>query len=713
MSTNFGSTTYASAFLDLPVPDVKALRNGALEYLDNFDSKLWYDEPMTTILKGEKLEGHGSPIETKDALGKINGRQYLATPSQVAALKDHMNTYKSPYTDLRDPIRRIEERLLGEYAGFLIGNQCIDFQKQDGVTEMEEATMANAVERRLNDMLLQDEIDGKLTIVRKPIYVSCVSNFTNFLDLFRKTLRSLELGISCVVLSRSNTTQHPYRWTELLVDLMRHEGIEDLGTVTYISGSLDDIKDITRSCRENTGNMYATCSRSLAADMMSGYPNTVASTGGPNTLVTTEWNDSIQEAIRLSAAIESSGQCTALRHCVIPSTVGYDQVQGVFESVKDIPDAAHALRNNMFDGVFANHQGSKCPSDDDCGKKYIHESKTDTYFKLQCGIPEETKDMEEYWRKVVVDFSQMPPGVQLENSEKDLLALAKWLNTNQPISLAVNARDSHRLELGMQLFERTGMVVYTIGSTNDPKAPPALTCQARPQEAEVFGEFPPRMSLGKYTKYPVVVPSSTPSYDSAYTPKYLHSVSLSDFTPKGVAHFVDSVQDKTIRGYCIELVNYLQDATRENPKPGHGSSRTVLWGLQRPPIMTDLETYIRCSKGMTMDDIAPYVILFFATNARHQMKLSVDPYNKHVLAACQKFGVPVLVQTEEEFSHGRSDTTHAYNFVDVKGPMKVFPMVGNFVSLYMPLGHVKSTMLNDKDFVAKFQKSKKWLKMHK
>jgi hypothetical protein len=113
-----------------------------------------------------------------------------------------------------------------------------------------------------------------------------------------------------------------------------------------------------------------------------------------------------------------------------------------------------------------------------------------------------------------------------------------------------------------------------------------------------------------------------------------------------------------------------------------------------------------------MDDIAPYVIIFFVTNARHQMELSVDPDNKHMLATCQQLGVRVLVETEEEFSHRRSDIARGYNFVDVKGPMKVFPMVGNFVSLYMPLGHIKSTMLNDKDFVAKFEKSQKWLKMH-
>ena len=66
----------------------------------------------------------------------------------------------------------------------------------------------------------------------------------------------------------------------------------------------------------------------------------------------------------------------------------------------------------------------------------------------------------------------------------------------------VNARYSRMLELGKALFERTGLVVYTIGLTNNPKAPPALTCQARHQEAEIFGEFPPRMTLGTYTKYP-------------------------------------------------------------------------------------------------------------------------------------------------------------------------------------------------------------------
>lgn len=59
-----------------------------------------------------------------------------------------------------------------EYAGLLIGNQCVDFAKQDGVTEIEESIMANSIERRMNDMLFDDERDGKIVVSRRPIFVS-------------------------------------------------------------------------------------------------------------------------------------------------------------------------------------------------------------------------------------------------------------------------------------------------------------------------------------------------------------------------------------------------------------------------------------------------------------------------------------------------------------------------------------------------------------
>ena len=145
---------------------------------------------IVSILNGQKLTPSPTNLHTTtDALSNPNGHQYYATPAQVNDLLAHIQSYHSPYLDIRPQIRRIEQKLLNDYAGFLIGNQCLDFAKQDGITEMEESVMANSIERKLNDALLQSEVEGKVVIETKCIYVSCVSNFTNFLDLFRKTLR--------------------------------------------------------------------------------------------------------------------------------------------------------------------------------------------------------------------------------------------------------------------------------------------------------------------------------------------------------------------------------------------------------------------------------------------------------------------------------------------------------------------------------------------
>jgi len=136
---------------------------------------------------------------------------------------------------------------------------------------------ANLVEHRLNDLLLADEERGVINICRAPAYVGCVSNFSNFLDLFRKTLRNVELGVPAVVLSRANTTQHMFRWAELLVELFDKHGI-DQGMMTYAAFTIDDTQQAFKACPD--GAMYITCSREVAANVRGSHGNVMSSTGG-------------------------------------------------------------------------------------------------------------------------------------------------------------------------------------------------------------------------------------------------------------------------------------------------------------------------------------------------------------------------------------------------------------------------------------------------
>ncbi|GKY94518.1 hypothetical protein MPSEU_000417600 [Mayamaea pseudoterrestris] len=558
--------------------------------------------------------------------------------------------------------------------------------------------MANAVERRLNDLLLRDEALKMVHIDRRPIYVSCVSNFSNFLDLFRKSIRSLEVGVPVVILGRSNTAQHCFRWTQLLVQLMTEQGV-DPGMVTFLSCALDDIKDITRSCKDQTGNLYTTCSRELAAAIKSDYPNTVASTGGPNTLVTTQLTDAVKQAVQTSASIESSGQCTALRHCVVPLDTSDEDLEGVFGSIHEINDAPHAVKNLQFDGVFSNHKGSAAPDD---GSGYKRHANADAYYKISDELP--PAGMNEYWRRVAIDFSKLDL-----QANGNVNKLATWLNTNQPISLAVNGPRKEALKLGLELFGKTGMVVNTIGSTDDADMAPAMTCQARPQEAEIFGEFPPRTDLNKYTRFPVVVPSSNPSYGATYVEAFLANKTIPSWFGESTKNLLGELESPLVRGYCVILIKYLQDVARQNPKQGFGKSRTAVWGLQRPPLGT--KTILRCSPSVDWDGVCPIFVLFHATNARPQVELSIDPANKELVDLCRKHNLSHDVETAVEAEErAMSQPDLMFNTVQVEEHLlSSFPMAGNFVSLYFPLGHIKSTKPNDLEFTLLARLSDKWL----
>ena len=554
----------------------------------------------------------------------------------------------------------------------------------DTSKQMEEATMANHVERKLNDLVLREESAGRITVNRKPVYVSCVSNFTNFLDLFRKTVRSLELGIPCVVLGRSNTVQHSYRWTKLLMELCLSQGI-DPGMITYLSCPIEDIIDITQSCQEFTGNLYSTCSRDLAASIKSGYPNTVTSTGGPNTLVALDWTGPIKEAIRMSATIESSGQCTALRHAVVPATVNDDDISSMLKGTKAIKSASEAVQAGDFDCVFPNHNGSgTVPTSDG----YKHHESIDACYRISDALP--PNHMNEYWRRVVVDVSTMDAVDHIDG-------LAAWLNVNQPITLAVTGKTKEQsLDVGLALWERTGLVVNTIGSPENP----ALTCQARPQEGEVFGEFPPRHLIDKFTKYPVIVPSSTPGYDCSYSDSFLKEQAEAKSSVEKFGTFLKEINDTLVRGFCVTLLEFLLDACQENPKRGFGTSRTALWGLQRPPLNTT--TYLECD-STSWDDLAPFLILFFATNAKDQAVV-YSGGNHTIETKCENLGIAVKAKGKPSLAPGD-------NMKYIHGPLDSYPMAGQFITTLFPVGHIKSTESNDEEFVARAKILSKWLKV--
>ena len=147
-----------------------------------------YEDPVTSIVNGQFLTA-GKQQTTVDAFEFENGTINMATKEEVDVIIKHMENFK-PQRDYREAVRKVEAEIFADYPAALIGNQALDYRKQDGVTEIEESVQANLVERRLNDQLLADETAGKVAVNRVPAFVGCVSNFSNFLDLSRKVYYS-------------------------------------------------------------------------------------------------------------------------------------------------------------------------------------------------------------------------------------------------------------------------------------------------------------------------------------------------------------------------------------------------------------------------------------------------------------------------------------------------------------------------------------------
>mmetsp|Transcript_77245 Transcript_77245/g.218445 ORF Transcript_77245/g.218445 Transcript_77245/m.218445 type:complete len:363 (+) Transcript_77245:57-1145(+) len=252
---NFGTAAYRNILhTKLPQADGKKLREKTATYIKAFDKQSWFSVPVVSYLHGELLEGgQTNMVSTVDAFGRENGKQVLASPGGVdkfiAFMQSAKDFHKGQNRNFMEQVREIDAAFMDhERLGpAIIGNQCMDFQKQDGITELEEAIQANSLEMRMNAEMLKDEALGHIAIQRDhPMIVGCVSNFTNFLDLSRKTLRQIEVGVPCVVFSRTNTTQHMFRWFLLLQGLMQEKGMEvvDMSSMAEKEGGRRDVQSV-------------------------------------------------------------------------------------------------------------------------------------------------------------------------------------------------------------------------------------------------------------------------------------------------------------------------------------------------------------------------------------------------------------------------------------------------------------------------------------
>ncbi|KAJ9472695.1 hypothetical protein DIPPA_70165 [Diplonema papillatum] len=689
----FASSNFRAAFGDNPpTPDKAPYQAAALKKLAELDTEKWYSDPVQTVINGKVVEG-GNTIPTKSAFFEENGKIVQGDSAVLQQLKEHMKSINTTQHDYRKAIREIEDKFTTTLAGDLMANQAVDFMKQDGFTEIEEWQQAGCVERKLNDFLLGDELGGTIDIIREPAFVGCVSNFSNFLDLSRKVLRNLELGVPVVVLSRTNTTQHMYRWFQMLIKLMEEHGVP-LDLATYASLDVAGQRELLSSCPKSP--MYFTGSREVAAALKEVAPNLMAATSGPNTMVVTEMSPAAKDAIRLSSIIENSGQCTHLRHLVAPAVTGAD-IESAYEGTNIIDGPADAIKSGFrSDGMFKGH-----PTTAGTDSSYTKHPTLPVAYVVRDGeFPADTID--EKWRQSFLDVTSVSSKEKLSDPAF-INDLADWLVRNGPITLAVNGDE----KIARELFEKSSMTTYTVGDHT--KA--ALTVSARPQEYESFGEFPARPTLSKYTKFPVLVPSSTPSYHSSYTEKYLQQ-SATQTVPKSLQALKDAASNDLTKGYIQVAFNFLKDACGPRGNIHHKHARTAIAGWQRPPL-NGQPSVLRADKDTSADALAVYIAPYLATNAKECLVVSVDPSNKKCVELVEKLALAnTTVEDEAAFTSRKWDRTPyniQYPTYDGHPNGGGAPLMSPFLALLFPVGHVKCLVPNDQEFLNRWSTSKKWL----
>merc|ERR1712130_607875 len=111
----------------------------------------------------------------------------------------------------------------------------------------------------------------------------------------------------------------------------------------------------------------------------------------------------------------------------------------------------------------------------------------------------------------------------------------------------------------------------------------------------------------------MVVPSPGPAYNTFYDQSFLEKMAKQKYPRRNLEKLADSIKSQQYRGYAQVTMEYLTDVCKENPKQGGvkwGESRTVLYGVQRPPAYT--HSVIR---GSCADGVLIRLLPFIATNA--------------------------------------------------------------------------------------------------
>jgi hypothetical protein len=100
-------------------------------------------------------------------------------------------------------------------------------------------------------------------------------------------------------------------------------------------------------------------------------------------------------------------------------------------------------------------------------------------------------------------------------------------------------------------------------------------------------------------------------------------------------------------------------------------------------------------------------LLFFATNAKDQVVVSVPTENQTVTRLCEKHGIRTTTSISEDRLRAGDNIYCIRDLLDAHR----YPMVGHLLMALLPVGHIKSTLPNDDEFVLRVKHLPKWLKM--